>query len=373
MGFLILLIPFFLMDGFGFLEVYLKVIILRKISFPEIINMTTQSYRNKKILITGCSFIGPYLLERLIKEVKSIKVVNLSREHYSYFKRYEKDIEFYTRDLREFSQAKKIIHKIDIVFHLAADHGGRGYVALQQGKTASNFLLDGSVFQACLEEGVEKIFYASSGCVYPNYLQEDPKKKLFLKENLVAPPYDADNIYGWAKLMGELTLKQYYKDFGLKSAIGRFFTVYGPHASESHAVMASIAKAFIKQNPYEIWGDGNQVRNWTYVEDIVDGILRATEKIDDATPINLGTNERIKVIDMVEMVFQYTGFTPKKILFRDMPTGPLNRVANITLARKRLGWKPKYTFEKGLKKTVEWYISHKDRTQIQKNLNALLY
>ena len=210
---------------------------------------------------------------------------------------------------------------MDIIFHLASDHGGRGYVELRQGKTASNFLLDGSVFKACMEEGVEKIFYASSGCVYPNYFQQNPHEKLFLKEDIVKPPYDADNIYGWGKLMGELTLKQYYKDFGLKSAIGRFFTVYGPHASESHAVMASIAKAFIKQDPYEVWGNGNQIRNWTYVKDIVMGILLAVEKIDDATPVNLGTQERTSVIDMINLVNKYMGYKPKKIIFTDMPSG----------------------------------------------------
>lgn len=328
---------------------------------------------NKRILITGASFIGYHLLKSLIdKKAKSIRVVNLSNKHRDRILSLSKDIEFISRDLRNIDYAIKGLKNIDVVFHLAADHGGRGYVALKQGNTASNFLLDGSVFKACLINKVEKIFYASSGCVYPNFLQNKPATKIYLKETDVKPPYDADNMYGWAKLMGELTLRQYYRDFGLQSAIARFFTVYGPHASESHAVMASIAKSFVKQNPYEIWGNGKQIRNWTYVEDIVRGILLSVEKIDDATSVNLGTQERTKVIDMVNLVNKYIGYEPKKIIFTDMPSGPKNRVANISLAKKVLGWVPKYSLSNGVKKTIDWYIQNKDVNKIKRNLDKLL-
>lgn len=329
--------------------------------------------KNKKILITGCSFIGSHLLERLIKSgVKSLRIVNLTNRHTPYFKKYLKEIEFFQRDLRDLDKAKKSVKGIDVVFHLAADHGGRGYVELFQGKTASNLLLDSSVFYACLKEGVEKIIYASSGCVYPNYLQKDSKKEIYLKEDMVGPPYEPDNIYGWAKLMGEMTLKAYFKDFDLKSTICRLFTVYGERASESHAVMATIAKAFIKQDCFEIWGNGQQVRNWTYVGDIVEGLLLAAEKIDNATAVNLGTMERIRVIKMVNLIFKYTNFHPKKIQFLKMPTGPLNRVAENFLAKKLLGWTPRYDFKTGLKKTIDWYFYTNKVAEVKKNLSKLL-
>ena len=331
------------------------------------------NFKNKKILITGGSFIGFHLIKKLIDLGAShIRIVNLTNKNKKILIKNFKDIEFYAYDLRDIEKARKSVKKIDIVFHLAADHGGRGYVALKQSNTATNFILDGLLFKACLENKVEKIFYASSGCVYPNFLQNEKNKKIYLKESNVKPPYDADNLYGWAKLMGELTLKQYYKDYGLKSAIGRFFTVYGPYAKESHAVMATIAKAFIKQDPFEVWGNGEQIRNWTYVEDIVDGIIKLVEKVDDAIPVNLGTEERIKVIDMVNLVFKYTGFYPKKIKFLSMPTGPINRVADISLAKKLLNWQPKYDFKTGLKKTIEWYFENKNKNFIKKNLKKLL-
>jgi len=245
-------------------------------------------------------------------------------------------------------------------------------VDIKQGNTASNFLLDGSVFRACLKNNVEKVFFASSGCVYPNFAQTVTKDKTYLKESMVKPPYDADNTYGWAKLMGELTLKQYYKDFGLKCAIARFFTVYGPNASESHAVMGTIAKTFVEQDPFQVWGDGSQIRNWTYVDDIVSGIIRMIEVVEDAQSINLGTTERISVDKMVSVTHKIMGFNPKKTVYINMPTGPLNRVANITIAHRVLNWKPQFLFEKGLKKTIEWYMINKKKKYIKEHLSTLL-
>jgi len=329
--------------------------------------------KNKKILVTGAAFIGAHLIKKLIKEkVSSIKVVNLTDKHKKNLNLLNKYVDFFTGDLRVKDEAEKNTKNIDIVFHLAASHGGRGYVDLYQGKTATNLLLDSAVFYACLKNSVEKVFYASSGCVYPNYLQQDQKKTIYLKEEDVKPPYDADNMYGWAKLMGEMTLRSYYKDFGLKSAIGRFFTVYGPFSSESHAITGIIAKVFIKQDPFEVWGDGNQIRNWTYVDDIVNGILLAVKKIDNAASINLGTQERIRVLEMANEIFDYTNFKPNTIKFVKKPTGPLNRVADISLAKKILGWCPQVSFPQGIKETVDWYFSNKNLKDVKKNINKLL-
>jgi nucleoside-diphosphate-sugar epimerase len=220
--------------------------------------------------------------------------------------------------------------------------------------------------------GVEKIVFASSGCVYPNHLQSDPDKEVFLTEDLVKPPYDADNMYGWGKLMAELTLRAYHKEFGMKTASCRYFTVYGPRGVENHAVIATIAKAFIGQNPFEVWGDGTQVRNWTYVDDIARGTILAAERINDGTGVNLGTMERVRVIDAVKMVLEFMGHDAK-IMFRpDMPTGPLNRVADNALAKRLLGWEPRVPFREGLERTVEWYCSTKSREQVGAVLDRLL-
>jgi len=195
---------------------------------------------------------------------------------------------------------------------------------------------------------------------------------LYLTEEMVGPPYDADNLYGWAKLMAEMQLKAYSKDFGMKTASLRFFTVYGERGHENHAVIAMIAKAFIQMNPYPVWGTGEQIRNWTHVKDIVRGMLLAGEKIDDGTAVNLGTMERTKVIECAEEVLRYTGHKAKVLLQPDKPVGPLNRVADNKLAKKLLGWEPEIKFMDGLRTTIDWYIKNKDRKKVAEILERML-
>jgi nucleoside-diphosphate-sugar epimerase len=172
--------------------------------------------------------------------------------------------------------------------------------------------------------------------------------------------------------MGEFTLQAYYKEQGLKAASCRYFTVYGSRGVENHAVIAMIARAFVGQNPFEVWGDGTQIRNWTYIDDIVSGTMSAAEKIDDGTAVNLGTMERVRVLDAVKMVLEYTGHKAKIKLRPDMPTGPLNRVADNSLAKKLLGWEPKVAFREGLRRTIDWYYRTKDREQVKAILNRML-
>ena len=228
------------------------------------------------------------------------------------------------------------------------------------------------LFRACHELGVEKVVYASSGCVYPNHLQTDPGEILYLQEDMVGPPFDADNMYGWAKLMGEMTLQSFHQDWGLKSASCRYFTVYGERGHENHAVIAMIARAFVAQDPYVVWGNGEQIRNWTHVDDIVSGTILAAEKIDDGTAINLGTMERTRVIDAVREVLSYTGHDAQIELHPEMPTGPMNRVADNALARQLLDWSPQVNFVDGLHRTIEWYFSTKNRDKVRDVLEERL-
>ena len=330
----------------------------------------------RRVLVTGgTSFIGSNLVDQLVNRGAKVRIVDdLSSGRLENVQGHlaKGTVEFIEADLREPGVTRMAMQGIQTVFHLAADHGGRGYVDLHQAGPASNFFLDGLVFAEALKAGVEKVVFASSGCVYPNFLQADTHKELYLTEDLTKGPNDADNTYGWAKLMGEFTLQAYAREGKLKSASCRYFTVYGPRGVENHAVIAMIARAFIGQNPFEVWGDGTQIRNWTYIDDIVSGTILAGEKIDDGTAVNLGTMERIRVIDAANMVLEFTGQKAEIKLLRDMPTGPLNRVADNSLAKKLLGWEPQYPFRDGLKRTIDWYYKTRDRAQVKATLNRML-
>lgn len=334
------------------------------------------NWNGKHVLVTGgASFIGSHLVDALVERGAAVRVVDdLSSGKLEYIEApWRADlVEFFDADLREQEIVRGALEDIQVVFHLAADHGGRGYVDLHQAACAGNLLLDGLLFRECLENRVEKVVYASSGCVYPNHLQADPDQVLYLSEDMVGPPYDADNMYGWAKLMAEMTLRHYHEDRGLRSACCRYFTVYGPRGHENHAVMAMVARAFVKQDPFVVWGDGSQIRNWTYVSDIVRGTMLAAEKIDDGRAVNLGTMERIRVIEAAEQAIAYAGYRPEIEFRTDMPTGPLNRVADNTLAQKLLGWAPEVSFAEGLKLTADWYFASQDREHVEQVLENKL-
>lgn len=332
-------------------------------------------WQDRRVLVAGgASFIGSHLTKALVGRGARVRVVDdlSSGKLGSLSDLLGGAVEFRQEDLREPGVARKAVEGIETLFMLAADHGGRGYVDLHQAGPASNLFLDGLVFREALRSGVEKVVYASSGCVYPNYRQRDVAEELYLTEDMVAPPYDADNMYGWAKLMGELTLRAYHRECGLKAASCRYFTVYGPLGVENHALMALIARAFLRQNPFEVWGDGTQVRNWTYVDDIVRGTVLAAEKIDDGTAVNLGTMERVTVNDAVRYILEITGHHPEIKFLPHMPTGPLNRVADNSLARKLLGWGPQVGIREGLRRTIEWYYRTKDPGQVKAALEQKL-
>lgn len=334
-------------------------------------------WQNKTILVTGgASFISSHLIDLLVeKGARKIRVVDdLTSGRLANIQGHidAGRVDFRQEDLLQPGAAQSSVAGIDVVFHLAAIHGGRGYVDLHQALCAQNLAMDGMLIKAAHEGGVEKFVFASSGCVYPNFIQQDVSKELYLTEEMVGPPYDADNMYGWAKLMTEMTLQAYSRDFGLKSASCRFFTVYGERGVENHAVIAMIARAFVRQNPFEVWGDGTQIRNWTYVGDIVSGMVAAAEKIDDGTAINLGTEERTQVIDAVREVLRYTGQEAEIKFLPHMPTGPLNRVASNRLARELLGWAPRMRFMDGLHRTIDWYFSTHQREGVGGYLERML-
>ena len=334
------------------------------------------NWKGKHVLVTGgTSFIGSSLADALVSRGAIVRVVDdLSTGRYEYISRLVESgsVEFIKGDLLDAEIATRSVRGIEYLFHLAAIHGGRGYVDLHNVECSMNLILDGQLFREAVKAHVEKIIFASSGCVYPNHLQSDPAKEFYLTEDLVGPPYDADNMYGWAKLMGELTLRHFVKQGLLKAASCRYFTVYGPRGKEDHAVIAMIARAFIQQNPFEVWGTGEQVRNWTYIDDIVEGTILAAEGIDDGTAVNLGTMERIRVVDAAAMILRRMGVEVPLKFLPDMPTGPYNRVAANRLAKELIGWEPRIPFREGIVKTIDWYVNNRNPDEVRSQLQSML-
>ena len=319
-------------------------------------------WRGKRVLVTGgASFLGSHLVDKLVElnadvcvadDFSSGKTENLAKS-IDYIK-------VLKGDLKDRCFTESATKDIDLVFHLAASHGGRGYIDTHPGECCSNMALDGIVFESALKAGVDRICFASSACVYPTNLQSKNtvRRVLLLKEDMADPFSEgkalADGEYGWAKLMGEMTLKAYHNEYGMKCSSCRIFTAYGERENETHAIMALIARAFIKMDPYIIWGTGEQDRNFTYVSDIVEGFILAMEKITDGIPVNIGTSEHTKIKEAAEKIFAYTGFRPRNILFdTSKPEGVFSRAADISKAKRILDWEPKVSFNDGLKRTID--------------------
>ena len=341
------------------------------------------NWSDRKVLVTGgASFISSHIVDRLVRTGAQVRVADdLSSGRLENLNESIDHIEFLKGDLRERSFADKATKGMEVVFHLAASHGGRGYIDTHPVECATNMVLDGTVFYSAFRAGVERICFASSACVYPTNLQDQVKVEkegtIYLREEWADPFVPgralADREYGWAKLMGEMTLRAYHRQYGLKCVPCRLHTVYGERENETHAVIALIAKAFVEMDPYEVWGSGEQGRNFIYVGDVVNGMTRAVERIEDGTPVNIGTADPIKIKDAIELIFEITEFRPKQIHFdKTKPVGVFSRAADLTRVRHLLDWEPRIPFREGLQRTIEWYYATKDRREVAKQLNALL-
>jgi len=326
------------------------------------------NWKDCPVLVTGgASFISSHLVDELVLRGAKITVIDdLSNGKKENLEKSWNKIKFIQQDLEHIknNEINDIFKGNEIVFHFAADHGGRGYIDTHPADVCSNFAIDHHVFDACNNTDVEKVIFSSSACVYPTKLQNEIGSSYKLKESDSDPEnldgyLSADVEYGWAKLMSEIQMKSFNKQYGLKGCPVRFVTAYGPREDTTHAIIALIYKAVEKMDPFEIWGNGNQERDFTYVEDIVSGSILAAEKISDMTPINLGTGIRYKMIDVVNMICEILQWTPKEFKFdTSKPTGALSRSLDNSLAKKLLGWEPKFSLKDGLVETIQWFVEN---------------
>ena len=198
--------------------------------------MTKTAWAGRVVLVTGgASFIGSHLVAELVRRGAAVRVVDdlsTGRRENLVPEIVGEGVELRVGDLRRPEHARAACDGVETMFHLAADHGGRGYVDRFQAGPAANLSLDGAVLREAVSSGVDKVVFASSGCVYPNALQGDPTQAVYLAEDQVGPPFDPDHMYGWAKLSAELTLRAYHRELGLKAVSCRYFTAYGPRGRE---------------------------------------------------------------------------------------------------------------------------------------------
>jgi nucleoside-diphosphate-sugar epimerase len=331
------------------------------------------NWSKRRVIVTGgAGFIGSTLVDRLLGLGATVTVVDkllspgssliweskLSRLSEIYSKHGIESAQLHFMDLStERDRFQLLASAHDVVFHLAAVFGGREFVDVHQTECSRMLAIDHNVISASHEAGVESLHYSSSACVYPPSLNTQGH---LLKEDDILSTGEgwraSDNLYGFAKLMGEMQLLALHNEHGFKSSVCRYLTVYGPgELDASHAIAALIEKALDRQDPFVVWGSGNQERGFTYVDDIVNGSILAAETTTDASPMNLGWDKRYSIRDVADLILRTSGHVPRKVESDlSKPEGPFSRALDISKARA-LGWEPRVDLEEGLRKTVEWH------------------
>lgn len=328
-----------------------------------------RDYEGVNVLVTGgASFISSHLVETLISVGAKVRIVDdMSSGRIENLSAVLRNVEVIVGDLRIQEVARAATDGIEVVFHMAADHGGRGYIDSHPVECLGNMALDHQVFLAAAQSGVKTVIHASSACAYPTVLQDSTADRSRLREDqggfkLPGQAY-ADGAYGWAKLMGEYQLEKVTQQFGIAGVSCRIFTAYGERESESHAAVALMAKAFHKLDPFPVWGDGTQTRNFTYVADTVMGLILSGAKLafrGQFEVVNVGVETHYTINDLIESIFKVAEWRPKSINYQvDKPVGVKSRAADCTKSFEKLDWKPSISLDDGVTNTYSWYAGQK--------------
>jgi len=317
----------------------------------------------KRYCVTGAAgFIGANLVARLKSEGHWVRAVDVKatpeRAHL-----YEQADDFVhgtvgyrglCGDLREGTTAMRVFADVDRVYHLAADHGGAGYFhGPEDFKAAENNLrIDQNVRKAALQNGIERLFFASSACTYPVDIQGEGARAVKESDWGGGP---AEASYGEAKRMSTI-LFEHSREHGLDARSGLFHTIYGPtqDTEEPRAKFPTAICRKVLDNPerVEVWGDGTQVRTFLYIEDALDRIQAMMEQPYHG-PTNLGSDERVTVQDCCEWVAEAAGVSPEWV-HTDGPVGVAARAADNTLWNSRYGEGDLTSARDGFGKLYRW-------------------
>lgn len=314
---------------------------------------------NEKILICGGGgFIGGHLVSSFLANglnvVRSVDVKPVDE----WFQR-TPGVENLVLDLQEKASCEEAVQGIDVVFQLAADMGGMGFIENNKALCMLSVLTNTHMLIAAREAGVKRFFYSSSACVY-NGDKQKSADVVPLKESDAYPALPEDG-YGWEKLFSERMCRHFEEDFGLQTRVARYHNVYGPFGTYSggrEKAPAAICRKVIEakmsgRHEIEIWGDGNQTRSFMYIDDCVHGTQAILES-DIREPINLGSSEVVTINQLVDVAEEIGGVKLKRRYKLDAPKGVNGRNSDNTLIQQYLGWEPSIKLKEGLAKTYAW-------------------
>jgi GDP-D-mannose 3', 5'-epimerase len=312
-----------------------------------------------RVLVTGAGgFIGSHLVRRLRAEGYWVRGVDIKEPEFTP----SAADEFLLLDLREWADCQTAMRGVDEVYALAADMGGMGFISQHHARIMhNNALINLHTLEAARQEGVSRLLYTSSACVYPEYLQTDAEVNPLREED--AYPAQPQDAYGWEKLFTERLCAHYRDDYRLDTRVVRFHNVFGPFGTweggrekAPAAICRKVAFAKLTGDPtVEIWGDGEQTRSFCYIDDCLDG-LQLLMRSNYSEPLNLGQDRLISVNQLADTVASVAGLRIEKVHVAG-PQGVRGRNSDNTRLRKVLGWEPRISLEEGIALTYVWIES----------------
>ncbi len=317
-----------------------------------------QLKRSNVVVCGAGGFIGGHLVNALLARgvnvIRGVDLKPIEEWHQHSFK-----IENLVADLKESEPCRKAVRGADVVFNLAADMGGMGFIENNKALCMLSVLINTHLLLASRDAGVERFFFSSSACVY-NADKQRSAEVAPLKEDDAYPALPEDG-YGWEKLFSERMCRHFAEDFGLECRIARYHNVYGPlgtYAGGREKAPAALCRKVIEAKAcakpeIEIWGDGTQTRSFMYIDDCIQGTQMILES-DIHEPVNLGSNELVTINGLVDIVEEIAGVKVKRRYKRDAPKGVNGRNSDNTKIREYLNWEPAVRLKEGMATTYEW-------------------
>ena len=316
----------------------------------------------KKVVVCGAGgFIGGYLVKSLLAQgaevIRAVDIKPIAEWHQT-----EPGVPNVVLDLQEKRTCLAAAEGAEVIFQLAADMGGMGFIENNKALCMLSVLTNTHMLMAARDKGAERFFYASSACVYNGDKQKNPKV-VPLKESDAYPALPEDG-YGWEKLFSERMCRHFEEDFGLQCRVARYHNVYGPlgtwtggREKAPAAICRKVIEAKISgKHEIEIWGNGKQTRSFMYIDDCTYGTQAIVES-EIHEPINLGSSELVTIDRLVDIVEEIAGIKLRRKYNLDAPRGVNGRNSDNTKIRECLQWEPSIPLKKGLTRTYEWIES----------------
>jgi len=313
-------------------------------------------FRGKNVLITGGSgFIGVNLIKKLLSLEANLR----STVHRKPPVLNDKKIEYIKCDLLLMDDCKKIVKDMDYVFMCAANTSGAAVIASTPlVHVTSNIIMNSQMLEVSCNAKIKKFVWLSSNAAYPPTGDRPVKEE----EMFNGDPYDVYFGVGWMKRYTEILCRLYSEKLKDKMAtvVLRPSNIYGPYDdfdfATSHMMAATIRKVAERHSPIEVWGTGDDIRDLVYIDDFVESLILAAEKINTYDPINIGFGEGHSVKEILKILFELENWKNPIVKFNTKKPSMIPvRLINTTKAERVLGFKARIDIREGARRTVEWY------------------